>query len=65
MRRKKTFVKCVTQQSCLLLFTFSPPVFYAFLASIFSLAVHLVGFILVGNVFGKALRILGLDERKG
>ena len=26
---------------------------------------HLVGFILVGKVFRKALRILRLDERKG
>ena len=25
---------------------------------------HLVGFILVGTVFGKAFRIFGLDERK-
>ena len=31
----------------------------------FSLAGHLVGFILVGKVFRKAFRILGLDERKG
>ena len=31
----------------------------------FSLAGHLVGFILVGRVFRKAFRILGLDERKG
>ena len=44
---------------------FTPPLFFAFLASFFSLAGHLVGFILVGNVFRKALRILGLDERKG
>ena len=31
----------------------------------FSLAGHLVGFILVGKVFRKAFRILALDERKG
>ena len=31
----------------------------------FSLAGHLVGFILVGRVFRKAFRILGLGERKG
>ena len=31
----------------------------------FSLAGHLVGFILVGKVLRKAFRILGLDERKG
>ena len=29
------------------------------------LGCHLVGFILVGNVFGKACRILGLGERRG
>ena len=45
----------VTQQSLLLLFTFLSSFFYS--------AVHLVGFILVGNVFSKAFRILGLDER--
>ena len=39
---------------------------FAYLASfLFSLAGHLVGFILVGIVFRKAFRILGLDERKG
>ena len=31
----------------------------------FSFAGHLVGFILVGKVFRKAFRILGLGERKG
>ena len=31
----------------------------------FSLAGHLVGFIFEGNVFRKAFRILGLDEREG
>ena len=31
----------------------------------FSLAGHLVGFILMGRVFRKAFRILGLGERKG
>ena len=31
----------------------------------FSLAEHLVGFILVGKVFRKAFRMLGLDQRKG
>ena len=30
----------------------------------FPFAGHLVGFILVGRVFGKAFRTLGLDERK-
>ena len=42
------------------------PSFFAFLASFFSFAGHLVGFILVRKAFGKALiRILRLDERKG
>ena len=42
------------------------PSFFAFLAAFFfSLAGHLVGFILVGRVFRKAFRILGLGERKG
>ena len=44
---------------------FSPPYFFAFLASFFSFVAYLVGFILVGKVFTKALRILRLDERKG
>ena len=41
------------------------PSFFAFLASLFSFAGHSVGFILEGNFFRKAFRILGLDERKG
>ena len=36
-----------------------------FLPYFLSSAVHLVVFILVGKVFLKAFRILGLDERKG
>ena len=36
-----------------------------FLPQFFSLSGHLVGFILVGIVFGKAFRISGLDKRKG
>ena len=44
---------------------FSPSYIFAFLASFFSFVAYLVGFILVGNVFTKALRILRLDERKG
>ena len=56
----------VTQQSWLLLFAFSPPLFFRFSCLIFfSLAGHLVGFFLVGIVFRKAFRILGLGERKG
>ena len=47
-------------------FAFSPPFFFRFSCLIFfSLAGHLVGFILVGRVFRKAFRILGLGERKG
>ena len=41
------------------------PSFFAFLASFFSLAGHLVGFILVGKVWRKHFSILGLNERKG
>ena len=56
----------VIQQSWLLLSLSPLPSFFAFLASFFfSLTGHLVGFILVGNVFRKAFRILGLGERKG
>ena len=41
--------------------------FFAFLASFFFLllGINLVGFILMGRVFRKAFRILGLGERKG
>ena len=47
-------------------FAFSPPLFFRFSCLIFfSLAGHLVGFILVGRVFRKAFRILGIGERKG
>ena len=56
----------VMQQSLLLLFAFSPPIFFRFSCLIFfSSAVHLVGFILVGNILSKDFRILGLDDRKG
>ena len=44
-------------------FLFSSPLFSLFLPHFFSLAGHLVGFILVGIVFRKAFRILGLGER--
>ena len=43
-----------------LVFYFSP-----LLLHLFSSAGHLAGFILVGKVFSKACRILGLEERKG
>ena len=67
MRRKQNFLGLkVTQQSWLLLFAFSPPLFLCFSClNFFYLAGHLVGFILVGIVFGKAFRISELDERKG
>ena len=56
----------VTQQSLLVLFSFSPLLFFRLSCLIFfSLAGHLIGFILVAKVFRKAFRILGLDERKG
>ena len=62
MRRKQ---RKVTQQSSFRFFS-SPFNKLAFLAPIFfSFAGHLVSFILVGIVFGKAFRILELDERKG
>ena len=54
MRRKQNFEIF----TLLLFFCFSFLIF-------FSLAGHLVGFILVGKVFRKAFRILGLGERKG
>ena len=41
------------------------PLFSLFLPHFFSLAGHLVGFILVGIVYRKAFRIVGLGERKG
>ena len=42
-------------------FRFLSSIFFSFLLPHFlSFAVHLVGFILVGKVFGKAFRILGL-----
>ena len=54
--------------TAVLTFTFrflSSPLFSLFLPHFFfSLAGHLVGFILVGRVFRKAFRILGLGERK-
>ena len=66
MRRKQNFEFLglkVTQQSWLLLFAFSPPLFFRFSCLIFfSLAGHLVlGFILVGRVFRKAFSISGFS----
>ena len=61
-RRKQNFS---TQQSQLFLFAFFPPLFFCFSCLIFFFAGHLVGFILVGKAFGKAFRILGVDQKKG
>ena len=58
----------ISSDTAVLTFTFhflSSPLFSLFLPHFFSLAGHLVGFILVGRVFRKAFRILGLGERKG
>ena len=55
-------------RTLVLTFTFpflSSPLSLLFLPHFFSLAMHLVGFILVGKVFRKAFRILELDEREG
>ena len=61
MRRKQNFSSLQFYFSLSLL-----PSLFTFLASfLFSFARHLVGFILVGNIFRKAFRILGLPERKG
>ena len=66
MRRKQNFG--FKSDTAVLTFTFrflSSLLFSLFLPHFFSLAGHLVGFILVGKVVRKAFRILGLDERKG
>ena len=71
MRRKQNFeiVFGFKSDTAVLTFTFrflSSLLFSLFLPYFFfSLAGHLVGFILVGRVFRKAFRILGLGERKG
>ena len=41
------------------------PSSFDFLASFFPFSGHLVGFILVREVFGNSFRILGYVERKG
>ena len=49
-----------------LLFAFSLPLFFSlFLPHFFSLAGHLVAFIVVGKVFRNAIRMLGLDQVSG
>ena len=70
IHRKQNFETVFGFKSDTEVFTFtfpflSPPLFSLFLPHFFSLARHLVGFILVAKVFRKAFRILGLDERKG
>ena len=71
MRRKQNFdiVFGYKSDTAVLTFTFpflSSPLFSLFLLIFFfPLAGHLVGFILMGRVFRKAFRILGLGERKG
>ena len=70
MRRKQNFdiVFGFKSDTAVLTFTFrflSSLLFSLFLPHFFSLAGHLVGFNLVGRVFRKAFRILGLGERKG
>ena len=65
MHRKQNFWH---RETAVLTSTFrflSSPLFQFFCLIFFSFAGHLVGFILVGKVFRKAFRILGLDERKG
>ena len=70
MRRKQNFdiVFGFKSDTTVLTFSFaflSSPRFSLFLLIFFSLVGHLVGFILMGRVFRKAFRILGLAERKG
>ena len=68
MRRKQNLEFLglkVTQQSWLTFRFLSSSLFSIFLPHFVSFAGHLVGFILVGKVFRKAFRILGLGERKG
>ena len=70
MRRKQNceIVFGFKSDTAVLTFTFrflSSPLFSLFSPHFFSFAGHLVGFILVGKVFRKAFRILGLGERKG
>ena len=58
--------KTTTQRYWLFIFAFSPPLFFLFFCHIiFFFCWAFSVFNLVGKVFGKALRILGSDERKG
>jgi len=70
MCRKQNFeiVFGFKSDTAVLTFSFpflSSPLFSLFLLIFFSLAGHLVVFILVEKVSGKTLMILGLNERKG
>ena len=70
MRRKQNFkiVFGFKSDTAVMTFTFrflSFALFLLFWPHFFSLAGHLVGFVLVERVFRKAFRILGLGERKG
>ena len=71
MRRKQNFDIVFGFKSDTVVLTFTLRVLSSLLFSLFlphfffSLAGHLVGFILVGRVFRKAFSILGLGERKG
>ena len=70
IRKKQNFeiVFVYKSDTAVLTFTFrflSSPLFSLFFPHFFSLAGHLVGLILLGNIFRKPLGILGLDERKG
>ena len=70
MRRKQNFeiVFEFKSDTAVLTFTFrflSSFLFSLFLPHVFFFDEYLVGFILVGKVFGKAFSILGLGERKG
>ena len=71
MRRKQIFVpglkkKTTTQGSWLFIFALlSSPLFSLFLPHFFFFCWAFIGFNLVGKVSGKALTILGSDERKG
>ena len=60
MRRKEHFLTFTFRVLSSPLFRFS-----SLMPQFFFLFSHLAGFILVGKVFRKAFRILGLDERKG
>ena len=70
MHRKQNFERVLGFKSDTAVLTFSfhflsSPLLLLLLPHFFSSAKHLISFILVGNIFGKAFRIFGLDKRKG